>query len=57
MFAWLAENITTIIISLVLIAVVVMIIRKTVKDKKQGKSSCGCNCSKCAMSGMCHSKK
>ena len=51
MLAWITENIGTILISAVLLLVVVLIIRKLVKDKKKGKSSCGCNCARCAMSG------
>ena len=54
MLAWITENIGTILISAVLLLVVVLIIRKLVKDKKKGKSSCGCNCAHCAMSGSCH---
>ena len=27
-----------------------------IKDKKAGKSSCGCNCANCAMAGKCHSQ-
>ena len=56
MLAWITENIGTILISAVLLLVVVLIIRKLVKDKKKGKSSCGCNCAHCAMSGSCHQK-
>ena len=56
MLAWITENIGTILISAVLLLVVVLIIRKLVKDKKIGKSSCGCNCAHCAMSGSCHQK-
>lgn len=56
MLAWITENIGTILISAVLLLVVVLIIRKLVKDKKKGKSSCGCNCAHCAMSGYCHQK-
>ena len=48
MLAWITENIGTILISAVLLLVVVLIIRKLVKDKKKGKSSCGCNCAHCA---------
>ena len=44
----------TIWISLALAAVVAAIIVKLVRDKKAGKSSCGCNCSCCAMHGSCH---
>lgn len=56
MLAWITENIGTILISAVLLLVVVLIIRKLVKDKKKGESSCGCNCAHCAMSGSCHQK-
>ncbi|MGM9551593.1 MAG: FeoB-associated Cys-rich membrane protein [Clostridia bacterium] len=45
----------TIIISIILIALLTMIIYKQIKNKKEGKSSCGCGCSGCAMSDICHS--
>lgn len=57
MLAWLSENIATVIICAVLIAIVAAIIVKMIKDKKQGKSSCGCGCADCPMGGSCHSKK
>ena len=44
MLQWISANIGTILISLVLLAVVALIIRSMVHDKKQGKSSCGGNC-------------
>ncbi|MCR4719155.1 MAG: FeoB-associated Cys-rich membrane protein [Firmicutes bacterium] len=44
----------TIIISLVLLAIVAGIVVKMAKDKKAGKSSCGCGCANCPMSGACH---
>lgn len=53
MFAWIAKNIGTILICLVLILIVAAIIRSMVKDKKAGKSSCGGNCSHCGGS-CCH---
>ena len=56
MLAWITENIGTILISAVLLFIVVLIIVKLVKDKKKGRSSCGCNCAHCAMSGSCHQK-
>ncbi|MBR4173632.1 MAG: FeoB-associated Cys-rich membrane protein [Clostridia bacterium] len=46
----------TVIISLVLIGVVAGIITKMVKNKKEGKSSCGCGCSSCPMQDACHKK-
>ena len=30
------------------------IVRSLVKDRKQGKSSCGGNCGHCPMGGSCH---
>ena len=56
MLQWISANIGTILISLVLLAVVALIIRSMVHDKKQGKSSCGCNCAGCAVCGACHNK-
>ena len=53
---WLMNNLSTIPVCRVLIAVVVLIINKMIKDKKKGKSSCGCGCSNCAMAGKCHGK-
>lgn len=54
MFAWIAENIGTIIICLVLILIVALIIVKLIKDKKKGKTTCGNNCAHCAMAGSCY---
>ena len=54
MIAWFSENLGTILITLVLIAMVAGIIHTLIKDKKQGKSSCGGNCSHCAMGCSCH---
>ena len=48
MMNWFAENLGTIIITLVLAGVV---------QRKKGKSSCGCNCANCAMHGKCHSRR
>ena len=56
MFAWIADNIVTIIICIVLIAVIAAIIAGLVKNGKKGKSSYGCNCGSCPMSGSCHKK-
>lgn len=44
----------TLIVGLVLAAIVAVIIYSMVKDKKQGKNSCGCGCSGCPNSGLCH---
>ena len=57
MFTWIMENMTTIIISAVLIFVVAAIIAGMVRNKRRGKSSCGCGCAGCSMNGACHPKK
>lgn len=49
--------ISTVVLCALLIAVVAAIVIKLVRDKKEGKSSCGCGCSACAMKGMCHKDK
>ena len=51
MFQWLASNWGTILVVVILIAVVTAVIIKLIKNKKAGKSSCGCDCSTC--SGVC----
>lgn len=57
MLAWIYQNLSTIIISLIIVAVVAAIIISTVRNRKKGKSVCGCGCSNCPMSGSCHLKK
>ena len=56
MLQWISTNIGTILISLLLLAAVALIIRSMMRDKKQGKSSCGGNCADCAACGSCHNK-
>ena len=54
MAAWFSENIGSIIVGLILLAIVAAVIRTMIKDKRSGRSSCGCGCANCAMSGSCH---
>ncbi|MBR6999160.1 MAG: FeoB-associated Cys-rich membrane protein [Lachnospiraceae bacterium] len=54
MFTWIAANAGTIVISLVLLTVVTLIVRKMLRDRRAGRHSCGCGCEHCAMSGRCH---
>ena len=56
MLHWFSENLGTIIISLVLLAVVIAIARYLIRQKKAGKNSCGAGCAHCAMHGQCHSQ-
>ena len=53
MFAWIMENIATIVISAGLIIVVAAIIAGMVRGRKKGKSSCGCGCAGCPAVGAC----
>ena len=54
MLGWLSANVGTIVVLAVLILIVALIIIGMVRNKKNGKSSCGCNCQGCSMSGSCH---
>ncbi len=57
MLDWIASNYGTVLVLLLVVGAVVAVICGMVKDKKQGKSSCGCSCGSCPMSGKCHSEK
>ncbi|MBR7020113.1 MAG: FeoB-associated Cys-rich membrane protein [Lachnospiraceae bacterium] len=52
--AWLTDNLGTILVSLVLVAIVVLIVRKQIRDRLAGRTSCGCGCENCASRGICH---
>jgi hypothetical protein len=54
MLEWLKENLLTIAILLVLAAAVFAIVFTMIRSKRKGRSSCGCNCAHCPMSGKCH---
>ena len=54
MIQWLEQNMGTILVSLLLLLVVCLIIRRLWKDRKQGKSSCGGQCGSCPMHQTCH---
>ena len=55
MLEWLYNNLANILILLAVAGIVVLAIVTMIRDKKAGKSSCGCNCANCAMAGKCHS--
>ena len=63
MLSWLQANLGSILAVLVLLAAVVLIVRRLVLDKRAGKhicggscGSCGGGCSGCPMQGQCHGK-
>ncbi len=51
---WLSANWGTILVCALLVALVAGLVYKLIKDKKQGKSTCSCGCSGCAMKDQCH---
>ena len=55
MLTWLAAHWIDILLVLAVLAAVTLAIMKILKDKKAGRSSCGCNCGSCAMAGKCKS--
>lgn len=57
MLSWLAANGGTLGVMVLLLLVTGSIIAGMVRNRKKGKSSCGCHCGSCPMSGSCHSKK
>lgn len=46
-------NLGTIIIGLAVLAMIAGAIVKLLKDKKKGKSPCGCDCACCGMKDKC----
>jgi hypothetical protein len=56
MIDWLAANWVNILVIALVAVAVFFAARSLIKDKKAGKSSCGCNCSHCALAGKCHSQ-
>lgn len=59
MFEWLAANLATIVVSLIVLAIVSLVVWKMVRDKKRGKGSCSCggSCSTCGACGACHGSR
>lgn len=53
MFEWIKANLATILISAVLLAAVVFIVIRMVRDRRKG-SSCSCGCAGCPLRGKCH---
>ena len=54
MFSWILENLGTIVVSVIVLAVVVLILYKGIRNKKKGKFSCSSGCANCPMNGKCH---
>ena len=64
MFPWIEANLGSIAVVLILLAVVVLIVRQLILDRKKGRHSCGGSCGSCGggcagcpMHGQCHGKQ
>ena len=57
MIEWISANAGTLIVLAVLLILVALAVVKMVRDRKQGKSTCGMGCGGCPMSGTCHKKQ
>ncbi|MEA5060162.1 hypothetical protein SDC9_136661 [bioreactor metagenome] len=54
MFAFLSENLATIVGSALVFGVFLLILVKQIKNHRQHKGGCGCGCSGCPNAGSCH---
>ena len=52
MLHWISANLGTIVIAGVLLTVIVLISIQLIRDKRKGKSSCGCNSATAAQSSI-----
>ena len=53
MLAWLSANWINIALVAVLVLIVGLLLRGMFRNKKAGKSSCGCSCASCGACGGC----
>lgn len=57
MLAWLTQNLSTIVVLVVLAGIVAAIIVHMIRNKKKGKSSCSCGCESCGLCDACNGGK
>ncbi|MBQ9949745.1 MAG: FeoB-associated Cys-rich membrane protein [Clostridia bacterium] len=57
MLNWLTENAANIIIICILCACILLTAVNLIRNKKNGKSSCGCDCNSCPSHENCHGYK
>ena len=55
MFTWLSANLVNLVIVAALVLIVGFAIRSMIRDRKAGKSSCGCSCASCGACAGCAS--
>ena len=56
MVHWISENGGTLLVAAVLFMILASVLRKLIRDRKQGRPVCGENCGGCPMHGTCHQK-
>lgn len=57
MIPFLSENWGTILVLAIVLAAVATVARRMYKDRKAGRSGCGCGCAGCPSKGTCRLKK
>lgn len=57
MLAFLEENLGTILIGAVLLAIIAAILWRMIRNRKKGSCSCGSGCEHCAGASACHGEK
>lgn len=55
MIEFIVNNLGTIIVAMIIAVIVAIVISLMVRNRKAGKSSCGCGCGDCPLNGKCHS--
>lgn len=57
MLEFLKGNLPTVLVAMGLAIIVALIAVKLIRDKKNGKSSCGGSCGGCPSAGFCHKRE
>ena len=55
MLSWISANFVNLVIVAALVLIVGFAVRGMIRDRKAGKSSCGCSCASCSACGSCAS--
>ena len=54
MFEFIVQNLSTIIVGIIVLGIFAAVVVKLIKDHKNHKTSCGCGCDGCPSSDICH---
>ena len=53
MLAWISANLINIALVVLIVLIVCLLLRGMIRDRKAGKTSCGCNCASCGTCNGC----